>query len=651
MRLLLPLALLLATPAWAGPRRLALLVGSNDGGPRRALLRYAQIDAESIARVLGELGGVDPADLFLLRDPSAEALDQAWEQLDQRVRAAGPEGAEVLFYYSGHSDHQGLLLGGQTYAYDGLRATLQGLPARVRVGILDSCSSGAMVRGKGGHHGTALMGDLSTDVRGYALLTSASADEEAQESDVLGGSYFTAALVTGLRGAADHSGDGRVTLAEAYTFAYASTLADTERSRYGPQHAAYDMRLAGSGELVLTDVRGGGASLELPAGTAQQASVRDTAGHLVSELRPAEAQGLVVSLVPGTYVITLRREGGWAEVRVPLDEGEALRLDGEDLTWREGEPSVRRGPSRFLHWPVRVNTLATKSDPQVVDHVAINLLFGRCAHLYGVALGTGGTLVDRDAHGVLVAVGTNLVGDDASGLHIAGGLNLTGDNVRALQIAGGANVSGGYARGFLFSPGVNHVSGPAAGLLLAGGLNWVRDWSAGMQIASVNRAETLYGVQVGGVNLARRSYGLQLGLVNMGQQGSVAIGALNLFRQGRHHLALSSAVREPAALDLHLGTELLHNILGVGLRADGRVGGRWGLAGEIPLRARHRIEPGVVSSWAAEDLLLQGRVLWGMNPWGRVQLYLGPSWDLVVPYDGGGIEHGPGASVGVGVAF
>ena len=80
---------------------------------------------------------------------------------------------------------------------------------------------------------------MSSDTRGYAFLTltSSSAEETAQESDRLKGSFFTHYLVSGMRGAADVSRDGKVTLNEAYQFAFHETLAQTVDTRSGAQHA------------------------------------------------------------------------------------------------------------------------------------------------------------------------------------------------------------------------------------------------------------------------------------------------------------------------------------------------------------------------------------------------------------------------------
>jgi hypothetical protein len=720
--------LLLASPAWAqdAPRRLALLVGSNDGGPRRQLLRHAQSDAEAMARVLVELGGVAPADQFLLRDPTPATLRQAMRQVEQRAVSAGEEQAEVLLYYSGHSDQHGLLLGGERFPYAELRDSLEALPARVRVAIVDSCASGAMVRDKGGQHQPRLATRLESRVRGYALLTSASADEAAQESDALGSSFFTHFLVTGLRGAADSDADGQVTIAEAYSFAFDATLVETARSAAGPQHPAYDMQLTGTAELVLTDLHRSGSVLSLEPPLPTRAWVRDGAGRLLAELEAGPAQPVRVGLAPGSYLLTLRRDTRWAEQRVQLAGGEQLRVTTEQLTWREGTPSAERGAQRpqdgLMHWPLRVNTLPTRADPQVVEHVALNLLFGRSAHLQGLALGVGGSWVEREAHGALVAAGTNIVGGSANGLQLAGGLNYTGQHVRAWQLAGGANLSRGYLRGFQLAGGLNRVRGPAAGFQLAGGANLAGHELAGFQLAgalnrsveglvglqtspgvnmsggpargvqlaglynqtpslrgaqlgAVNRGGQGGGAQLGAVNIAGELRGLQLGLVNVAEHSRASVGLISWVRYGRHELHLVSTAREPGGLELHTGGDLFYGLLGVGMAGDRTPAWRWGAGGAIPL-GRHRLAfeglagiYGPAPTHTAKALLVQPRMVWECPLTGPMDLLLGPSWDLWVPFQGNSapapgwlwswqgddctdcFRHGPGFVAGVGLAF
>src|ERR1044071_5033786 len=75
-----------STPA--GPlRRFALVIGSNNGGNVRERLRYAGHDAETIADVLRQLGGVEQIALDLLSEPDAQGLDHAFDVLSDRGRA------------------------------------------------------------------------------------------------------------------------------------------------------------------------------------------------------------------------------------------------------------------------------------------------------------------------------------------------------------------------------------------------------------------------------------------------------------------------------------------------------------------------------------------------------------------------------------
>src|SRR5207245_8889318 len=135
---------------------------------------------------------------------------------------------------------------------------LRSAPADVRIGLLDSCQSGAITRPKGVR--TAPAFDVqqaqaaSTRPRGLVLIASSSADEESQESDEIGASFFTHYLASGLLGDADASGDGKVTLAEAYAYAYARTVGETAETRAGAQHPVYMYDLGGAGDVVLTEL-------------------------------------------------------------------------------------------------------------------------------------------------------------------------------------------------------------------------------------------------------------------------------------------------------------------------------------------------------------------------------------------------------------
>jgi hypothetical protein len=326
-------------------RRFALVAGANRGGAQRSPLRYAVRDAERFARVLTAMGGVAPLDATLLREPAQKAFMDALS--DIAARAAQARGTasrvEVLVYFSGHADEQGLLLGSERVRYADLRDAIRAMPVDVGIAVLDACASGAITRLKGGQVYPAFMTDSSMDVKGYAFLASSSEGESAQESDRLGGSYFTGALVTGMRGAADVSGDGRVTLGEAYQFAFNETLAQTTTSQGGAQHPSYDIKMAGTGDVVMTDVRKISASLILGSDYDGRFYVLDASQHLVAELRKPEGRPMELGLEPGEYRVYYEQKERLLSASLHLVDGQRQELVHGTLKPAKRLPTLRRG--------------------------------------------------------------------------------------------------------------------------------------------------------------------------------------------------------------------------------------------------------------------------------------------------------------------
>jgi Caspase domain len=292
-------------------QRFALVVGANDGGADRAPLRYAVSDAEHFARVLVDLGGVSPAHEIFLRQPRLGELEAALERLRSEVlearRAASSGRTEILVYYSGHADEKGLLLGEDRYSYRSLRDRLEAVPADVRIAVLDACASGAITHLKGGRLRPPFLVDEAADMRGHAFLTSSAETETAQESDRIGASYFTHYLISGLRGAADVSGEGKVTLNEAYQFAFNETLGHTVDTRGGAQHPSYDINLSGTGDVVITDLRQTSATLVLGEALDGRFFVRNGRQELVVELYKPYGRKVELGLEPGRYEVRVER--------------------------------------------------------------------------------------------------------------------------------------------------------------------------------------------------------------------------------------------------------------------------------------------------------------------------------------------------------
>jgi hypothetical protein len=326
-------------------RRFALVIGSNSGRSVGEQLRYAGHDAQTIADVLRQLGGVSQVDLSMLSEPDTRALDRAFDALSERVRTERKHGqrVEVVVYYSGHADESGILIGGAHYDYARLRQRIRDVPADVHIAILDSCASGSFTRAKGGARMPPFLQDSSNQVEGFAFLSSSSADEDAQESDRIGASFFTYYFVAGLRGAADRNHDGKITLTEAYQFAYEQTLGRTQNTAHGPQHPAYDMHLSGTGDVVITDLRSTEATLVLPAALRGRVTVVDKTGRVAVELTKDPGEALALALPDETYSVHVQNTNGEFVATVTLDRGAELAFDERALRPAPPEATVARG--------------------------------------------------------------------------------------------------------------------------------------------------------------------------------------------------------------------------------------------------------------------------------------------------------------------
>jgi len=306
---LAPLLVLLAA-------RIAIVVSADhaDGQPP---LRFTERDGDRMAQTLGELG--DFTQVTRLRQPTLRQFEQALD--DAEAHSRDDPALQVFIYYSGHADETGLLMGGEKLAYPALRRRLEESHAAVRVAVLDACHTGSVVKAKGGTPapGFAIPPPVS-NVRGAAIFSASRSDELAQESSEVEGSFFTHHLLSALRGAGDRDGNGAVTIGEAYQYAYDRTLASTWPSLLGPQHAAYEYQLSGTGDLVLTRLTSGRQALSFPAGAGPPYIVTSSHGDVVAEVSPDGRRGVRIVLPPGKYRITTREHDRARQTEVTLQD-------------------------------------------------------------------------------------------------------------------------------------------------------------------------------------------------------------------------------------------------------------------------------------------------------------------------------------------
>jgi hypothetical protein len=335
--------------AHAGVERFAVIVGNNRGAAEDGPLQYAESDATRVYEVLRELGGFQPANMVILRAESADTLRRTLITVNERVRAAVavPDTQAMLFvYYSGHADADDLHLGPSRLSIMEFAQLARGSAASFRLVVLDACRSGALTRVKGGRVKPPFaLPDETSPGDGVAFLSASAMSEDAQESDVLRGSFFTHAFVTGLLGAADHDGDGRIVLDEAYRYAYQDTLRATSRTRSGIQHPTFRYDLRGQGEIVLTRPEayaGQRATLSFPGGLAFLLMRDNADGPVVAELSE-RAPTRTLSLRGGRYFVRARARDVLYEGSLDAANGVGTTVSLERLERIEYAQLVRKG--------------------------------------------------------------------------------------------------------------------------------------------------------------------------------------------------------------------------------------------------------------------------------------------------------------------
>jgi hypothetical protein len=333
------------------PRAYAIVIGSNAPGVGQQALHFAEDDAQLMAHVLEEIGRFDARDVRVLLHPTAADVLRAIDDVAASVRASTARGeqSEVVFYYSGHAKANAVNLSGDELPLATLRDRLTGLPTALTIVVLDACQSGAFARVKGAGPAADFTYNSVSKLtqKGLAVMASSSAQELSQESDELRGSYFTHNLVTALRGAGDADGDGRVSLDEAYRYAYRSTLASTARTQVGEQHVTLETELEGQGDVPVTYPAEARAQLELPAALEGRVLVQHMpSGSVVAEVQKAPGTAIRLAFATGAYEAIVGQASGIVQCRFALADDRVTALDTTQCTPVTPDATEAKGESR-----------------------------------------------------------------------------------------------------------------------------------------------------------------------------------------------------------------------------------------------------------------------------------------------------------------
>ncbi|SHK86339.1 caspase family protein [Fibrobacter sp. UWEL] len=563
--------------------RYVIAISANNGGKGRPMLRYAESDAKSFANVLKDMGGVKQQNLILIQEPSVSFLNSRMDDLDKIISAnKGKNGREeILVYYSGHADEKGLRLGNEVYAWSEFRKRVDALSADVKIAVIDACGSGAITRAKGGVAVPAFMMDQSSDMKGYAFITSSTQDESSQESDKLKGSFFTHSLVSGLRGAGDLSGDGKVTLSEAYQFAFNETLQKTQSTMGGAQHPSRDMNLAGTGDVVMTDLRSMGAGVTFDEYLEGRLFIRDEKGSLVAELYKAAGRNMSLGLPAGNYELHLERSAAHKAANITLSNGKIENVALAQFKDVKAEKTVARGE-------IKSERTCAAGDPVMcsldsLDHNAsFRTTFNAVDHekepRKGLQIGVFASIADDYMIGSQLSLIANVAKKEMHGIQVSSVVNVAKDHMEGAQVGSTLN----YARSFdgvqvapfniaaRKSEGVQigniNVAADTLSAVQIGAINYAGytpvqisainvAGGANVQVSAINVTGGLFGPQVGAINYAHKAEGRQWGVINIcAECEKTPIGLINIVGNGVWSLTGTFNEMGGTAYKVDLGT-------------------------------------------------------------------------------------------------
>ena len=563
--------------------RYVLAVSANYGGEGRPTLRYAASDAKSFVNVLKEMGGVQAGNIVEVKEPSVAAFQQKIDELDKKIAKNKSAGGrdEVLVYYSGHADEKGLRLGKETFAWKSLRTKIDSLHADVKIAVIDACGSGAITRAKGGVAVPAFMVDKSSDMKGYAFITSSTQDESSQESDKLKGSFFTHSLVSGLRGAGDISGDGKVTLSEAYQFAFNETLQKTEATMGGAQHPSRDMNLAGTGDVVMTDLRSMNAGLDIGDDVEGRLFIRDERGELVAELYKKAGRPINLGLAAGKYSVRLERPAEYKEANVTLQDNYRAQLTQKQFNAIVAEKTTLRGEIARRGDCASGDTTACSLDS--LDHngkfrVTFNLVDKDREARKGLQMGLFVTRTDSYMLGSQISIFANIARKEMHGLQLSAVFNGAKEHYEGAQISSVMNYAGSFD-GIQVSPVINVAKENSSGVQVSATMNVARDSLNGVQVApAINYARETKAQVSAALNVAKATHAQITAAANIARESDVQVSAaLNAAKKSGVQVtaalnaAKESDVQVAAAMNVAGKTNGAQvSVLNIAGRANGR---------------------------------------------------------------------------------
>jgi len=336
--------------ARADPIRILVAASHSRGAPGELPLLHAATDVEHVRGVLTELGDVPRDDVIILVDPTIAALNAALDRARALAASHAPDEVTFLLYFSGHGDRDRIHLGPEAVTMTDLTARVRAVPAALRMLVTDACRNyPSRTKGITTEPGFAIANPGTHPADGVIWLFSSAEGEPALESDELQGAVFTHYWVSALRGAGDANGDGRVTLAESYDFAYSQTLLRSSRGGGLLQHPAAVFDLHEAAPIVLTKTNGASALVRFPKAADAHFLIYALGSRAVlGELWSSAEHDAAFALPAGRYLVQRGTGVASAGLEFSLSAGEARTLRAEEFRTIPGEQLATKGGAVVL---------------------------------------------------------------------------------------------------------------------------------------------------------------------------------------------------------------------------------------------------------------------------------------------------------------
>ncbi|MEP6652629.1 MAG: hypothetical protein ABJA82_04695 [Myxococcales bacterium] len=331
----------------SAPARFAIVVGTNQSVDHDVhALRYADDDAAGYLELFRGLGArtyllsrfdestrrLHPQAAAEAMDPRRRELDRVVDQIASDVAMARRRGLPtvVYFVFDGHGGVENgrgylALEDDRLYGADLERLIVERVGGGETHFIVDACYSVflAFSRGPGGDrrpvHGFAALGGLGARP-GVGLLLSTSSARESQEWSEFQAGVFSHEVRSGLLGAADANGDGRISYREIAAFINRAN-SPIPNDRFRPEIYAK----APASEAAILDLRTGLARrFEIDGAHPGHYFVEDSRGVRLADFHNASGQSVHLVRPASLGRLFLRRLGPGNDVEYVVEAAPAV---------------------------------------------------------------------------------------------------------------------------------------------------------------------------------------------------------------------------------------------------------------------------------------------------------------------------------------